>query len=595
MGGIVLYGHTRSVLSTRGPADEPTIYALPRARRGVPGRASNESGGKKESRDASPHFGSVASQGTTGRVRFLPRRRPNRSVSLEMLVNRSATRAFRAHVPLRHASWAQEDERRWLLGLVLVTLCSWGRWLASGSLKVDESYPSALMGALLLIALSAGYGLLVLGWAGLLLHPIQNPRRLAFAGLAVAALMLPMLSNDVFNAFAFGSQAARGEDVYSAAGALQHSVWSPWIGAHWSDVVCASGPTTLLTLLPVALVGAHPLLALLVLRLTWFVPLVLVMELSFRRLSDRPSFHAMVWLNPLFLLEGPGQLHADLLGVVAITAGILFQQRGRLKTGWGAFSLAVLGKYTFVVTGAWFWLAGARTWKERAVRVPLIGGIVGALGAIAFAPFWRGSATLLEPARSLSRLNPGGTLTEFVGILVHVARGGAAPSPEMSAAEAFAMDRATHGATWFCLSLVLGLIVLRIAIHVFAAIIQNPKDEDVAALGTGILIVAFTTLAARRFEPWYLMAALPFFGLRCTNAWKRWWIAAVAAAVAPTFMNLLPRSAAILPVWSVVTTVGAMVVFVSSFKSRYLSLGVQESVDAIPAHVATASVDREAA
>jgi hypothetical protein len=528
-------------------------------------------------------------------VRFLLNGRPNWFMSLEVLEIRSAPCVVRAHVPLRHASWAQEDERRWLLGLVLVTLCSWGRWLASGSLKVDESYPSALMGALLLVALSAGYGLLVLGWAGLLLHPIQNPRRLAFAGLAVAALMLPMLSNDVFNAFAFGSQAARGEDVYSAAGALQHSVWSPWIGAHWSDVVCASGPTTLLTLLPVALVGAHPLLALLVLRLTWFVPLVLVMELSFRRLSDRPAFHAMVWLNPLFVLEGPGQLHADLLGVVAITAGILFQQRGRLKTGWGAFSVAVLGKYTFVLTGVWFWLAETTTWKERALRLPVIGGIFAGLGAIAFAPFWRSSATLLEPARSLSRLNPGGTLTEFIGILVHVARGGASPSPEMAPAEAFAMDRVTHGATWFVLSLVLGCVVLRIAVGVVLAILRNPKDEDVAALGTGILVVAFTTLAARRFEPWYLMAALPFFGLRCTNAWRRWWIAAVVAAVAPTFMNLLPRSAALLPVWSVVTTVGAMVVFVSSFKSRYLSLGAEEVAEVIPAHVGTSPVDREAA
>jgi hypothetical protein len=517
-------------------------------------------------------------------------------MSLEMLENPSAPPCVvKAHVPARHALAAHKDERRWLLGLVVVTLCSWGRWLASGSLKVDESYPSAIAGALLLLALAAGYGLLVLGWAGLLMNPIPNPRRLAFVGLGITALMLPMLSNDVFNNFAFGAEAARGADVYTTADALHSSVWSPWIGSHWNHVVCVSGPATLLALFPVAIVGAHPLLALLVLRLTWFVPLVIVMELSFRRLQNRPSFHAMVWLNPLFLLEGPGQLHADLLGVIAITAGILFQQRGQLKTGWSAFSLAVLGKYTFAATGPWFLLAGTRNWKERALRVPAMIAIACAFGAAAFAPFWHGPATLLEPLRTLSQLNPGGTLTEFVGIIVHVARGGAAPSPEMSAAEAVAMDRATHGATWTFVSLVLALIVLRIAIHVLAAIIQNPKDEDVAALGTGILVVAITTLAARRFEPWYLMAALPFFGLRSTIEWKRWWIAAVAAAVAPTFMNLLPRGAAILPVWSVVTTVGAMIVFLSSFKARFLNLGAPESAEVIPAHVATATVDREAA
>jgi hypothetical protein len=183
-------------------------------------------------------------------------------MSLEMLENRSASPCVsKAHVPLRHAAgfsgfsrvagwWAaaRRDEWLWLFGLVVVTLCSWGRWLASGSLKVDESYPSAWAGALLLVALSAGYGLVVLGWAGFVQRPLENPRRLAFAGLAVTAFMLPMLSNDIFNAFAFASQAARGDDVYTTADALQRSVWSPWIGEHWNNTVCVYGPTTLLTL-----------------------------------------------------------------------------------------------------------------------------------------------------------------------------------------------------------------------------------------------------------------------------------------------------------------------------------------------------------
>jgi hypothetical protein len=98
-------------------------------------------------------------------------------------------------------------------------------------------------------------------------------------------------------------------------------------------------------MLPTSLARGNPWLALLSLRATWLVPLVVVMELSFRRLRNRPFFHSMVWLNPLFLLEGPGQLHTDLLGVVAVTAGILFQDRGKLKTAWASYALALLGKY----------------------------------------------------------------------------------------------------------------------------------------------------------------------------------------------------------------------------------------------------------
>ena len=475
----------------------------------------------------------------------------------------------------------RRDARIWLLGLVIVTLCSWGRWLASGSLKVDQSYPSEIEGTLLLLALVGGYALVVLGWKGLLERPVENPRRLAFAGLAVTAFMLPMLSNDVFSIFAYGSLAARGQDVYTTTSALHTSVWYPWIGAHWKDVVCVYGPTTLVSMLPVALAGDHPWLALLLLRVTWFIPLVLVMELSFRRMRDRPFFHAMVWLNPLFLLEGPGQLHADLLGVVAITAGIVLQQRGRLGSAWSAFALAVLGKYSFALTGFWFWLAGTRTPKQRALRIPAIAAIVGAMGALFFAPFWRGSAALTEPARALSSMNPGGTLTEVVGTLVHLARGGAVPSPELPVAQALAMDRATHGVTWLVLSLVLGIVVLGVALHVLSATLRNPADDDMKALGTGVLVVAVVTIASRRFEPWYLMAALPFFGIQCTASWQRWWVAAVAVSVAPTFVNVLPRNAAILPAWAVTTTVAVMIVFVSSFKARYLSLGEsRETADA---------------
>ena len=96
------------------------------------------------------------------------------------------------------------------------------------------NYPSEPVGTALLVALALGYGLAVLGWRGLLEHPVESPRRLAFAGLMITAFMLPMLSNDVFSLFAYGSVAARGHDVYTSAAALPQSVWFPWIGERWA-------------------------------------------------------------------------------------------------------------------------------------------------------------------------------------------------------------------------------------------------------------------------------------------------------------------------------------------------------------------------
>jgi hypothetical protein len=485
----------------------------------------------------------------------------------------------------------RRDERCWLLGILVLSGCSWARWLATGSPKVDENYPSELAGVFLMLGVVVGWGLMVAGWRGLLLRPVANPRRLAFTGLALATVMLPLLSNDFFSLLTYGSLAAKGQDVYSTAASLPDSVWYAWVGQRWNDKVCVYGPTALVALLPAGLAGSSPWLALVLFRLAWLPPLVLVMELSFRHLRDRPFFHAMVWLNPLWVLEGPGQLHADLLGVVAIVAGMLLQLRRRPLGGWAFWALATLGKYSFGFTAFWFWLSGARTARERLLRLPAMAAVLVGLGVLFFAPFWRGPATLLEPIHTLATMNPGGSIAEVMGHVVHVLRGGAMPSPEMPVRQAIELDRATKGSTWFVVSLVMRVIALVIGARLLHFMLRKPHDEGRIALGTGALVVAVITLVSHRFQSWYLLAALPFFGLSCTEVWRRWWVVITAVSVAPDFTHMLPKSAALLPIWSATTTAAGVILFLVWFRGRYFTLdrAARPSLDvAPPAATATA-------
>ena len=118
------------------------------------------------------------------------------------------------------------SERRLLAGLTVVTACSWGRFFATGSLKVDRELPgAALTGFALLAALVAGWALAVAGWQAMLADPPARPRRTAFVALGVATLMLPMLSNDVFSLLSYGARRGGGprrlhDDGRLAAGAL---------------------------------------------------------------------------------------------------------------------------------------------------------------------------------------------------------------------------------------------------------------------------------------------------------------------------------------------------------------------------------------
>src|SRR5580704_16280210 len=176
------------------------------------------------------------------------------------------------------------NEGRLVAGLAVMTACSWGRFFDTGSLKVDESYPARPVGYVLLGALIVGWGLAVSGWHGMLARPPARPRRTAYLALGVAAFMLPMLSNDVFSVLSYGDVAAGGHDVYTTTSWLPQGLFYPYLGAHWTRTVCVYGPTTLLASLPAGLARGSPRVGLLLLRLAWLVPLVVVMELSLRRL-----------------------------------------------------------------------------------------------------------------------------------------------------------------------------------------------------------------------------------------------------------------------------------------------------------------------
>jgi len=467
------------------------------------------------------------------------------------------------------------NERRWLLGLLVVTGCSWGRWLATGSLKIDENFPSLPVGLLLFVALMGGLLLLVLGWRGFLERPPARPRRLAFAGLFVAAFMLPMLSNDVFSLFAYASLAARGIDVSTTPAAMPLSPWFPWVGEVWKHTVCVYGPTTLLAVLPSAAGGSNAWLALGLLRLTWFLPIALVMELSFRRLAGRPFFHTMVWLNPLWIIEGPGQLHPDLLGLVAITAGVILQREGRPKAGWACWALAILGKYSFAFTGCWFWLSGARTARQKLLRIPAILAVLGVAAVLFFSLFWHGWDTVLVPIRTLAAQNPGGSLVEVVSQIIDVLRGGSISSPSLPPAEIVALNRASKGDIWAVVSLVVRVVFVVVTFRFVRNLLRRPATdpgrEDAIALATGAITVAAVTIASHRFQSWYLLAALPFFGLSCPPVWRRWWVWAAAVAPATTLAQMLPRDTVLIPVWGALATLALMVLFLAFFRGRYFA------------------------
>ena len=388
--------------------------------------------------------------------------------------------------------------------------------------------------------------------------------------------MLPMVSNDVYQLFQFSSLAAHGNDVFTSTAAFSSSEWRGYVGARWLGTLCHYGPVSLISAMPSALAHGNTWLALALVRASWLVPLVAVMLLSFRLLPSSRAFHAMVWLNPLWVLEGPGQLHCDLVGFTLVTAGVVLAMRGRTAPAVFLYALAVVSKYTFVFVGPWFLLFDPGSARRRLGRALAMAAAIALCGAVLYAPFWQGTRTLTAPIADILAEKPGGTLVEVVTDLVLVARG-------VSPAALSAVDpvvggdeHALLGGGWLVVAavkLALKGVTLAVGARLLYVMLRRNRPE-VTAVGTGALIVVAATLGAPKFEPWYLLPALPFFGLACTAAWRRWLTIAVALSVLPTFANILPAASPIVPVWGVVTTGANVAWFVALFRSRYLgSLG----------------------
>ncbi len=294
-----------------------------------------------------------------------------------------------------------------------------------------------------------------------------------------------------------------------------------------------------------------------------------VLELSVRAFPNRSMFHTMLWLNPLLLVEGLGQLHPDLLGVLLVTVGLLLARRSRTLGAAVAWSLATLAKLNFGLAAPWFLLSGTRSWPERLRRAVVLVVCLLATATVLYTPFWRGPDTVFGQLQGLrtSTFVPGGTLVDVVGTVA----GGLSGSRVNTPVELFDLRqqdvraRASQGAQ------LLAMLIALAAIIPLGLGLLRDLDEDRLALATGAFIVAMVTLASPKFQSWYLMTALPFFALCCPPEWRRWWVWAVATSVAPEFALVLPRSALLFTPWAL-TTLASVVVFLLSFRARFWTL-----------------------
>jgi hypothetical protein len=245
-------------------------------------------------------------------------------------------------------------------------------------------------------------------WAALsfrrvLLARLELPRllRLAVVLQLCAAPALPLTSSDVFCNLAYGRQVALGMNLYTTT-PLQLADGDPFraaIYAKWAPYPTAYGPAVAFFDAAASITGSLGA-SLAVFKLLMLAAMLLAIYLgaSICRMRQNASPFALLGCNPLLAWELSGQAHNDAL----IVLGMCVFLHAALRERW-LVALLGLGLALWVKPAALPLCGLVLVWQLRLSPLRALAALLslGTMGALLYAPFWVGPATLDALLREL--------------------------------------------------------------------------------------------------------------------------------------------------------------------------------------------------
>lgn len=343
----------------------------------------------------------------------------------------------------------------------------------------------------------------------------------ALAVHAVAALALPLTSNDLFSNLAYGRIAALGGNPYRVGPSSLPGgdPFAALVSARWIDTPIVYGPLIARLDALAASVGSVPL-AMAAYKLLLLGCAVGVVLLAYRlcrelgdgaaSVGDERSSHdmagrfALVALAPVLVWEVSAQAHNDGVPVLAMAGALALALGGRLTLATLLLSGAAFAKHAALPVLALHLAAALRNGPRRAL---LLVGLCAGVGVVLFLPYWDGLATLRGPL--VAALGAPGRTARSLIDLACLVTGPLGP-------EATAL-------TYRVLSTLTLLPLMFLGLR---ALLRVRTVFDVAHEGLVLLLV--WCLTTPWFQPWYVTWLLPLTLLE-RNAGTRRAVALFAA------------------------------------------------------------------
>jgi hypothetical protein len=312
-------------------------------------------------------------------------------------------------------------------------------------------------------------------------------RRLVYAAIAihvVAAVALPLTSDDVFSNLAYGRLAHLGTNPY-LAGPVALPAGDPFamlVGTRWTAMPSVYGPfATMLDAIVVGGRGVWP--ALVAFKLALLATSLGTVAIALRVCRERPAaFIAVAW-NPLLAWEISAQAHNDGLLVVALAAAVWAGARRSEVLAAVLAGIAVLAKLAAAPILALQLWALLRRSPARSIAASLV---IAALAVASFATYWAGLAMLEAPLLAAGG-EPGRTARSLVDLV-------------WLATEPLGVATVAYRVLWAA-----GVVVLAAAF--VRAMIRTSTFID--AMHESIVVMIVWNLVTPWFQPWYAVWLLP--------------------------------------------------------------------------------------
>ncbi|MCE2962545.1 MAG: hypothetical protein ACK43K_02815 [Chitinophagales bacterium] len=480
-----------------------------------------------------------------------------------------------------------------------VVLSSWIRWYSTGTLKADENFIDQSNWALWLCV-----GLYHIGIYGMIytLYNIvcnkpnyhitkKQTITISIASMLIFFGMTVMFASDIYTYLAEGELLTRGILTYTNGELVRQSKFIDYVSHWWKDCPNHYGSPLLLLFGISCLIGKSIFKSYLVFKFLIFLIGLLIIQLV-SKLEDTENdteynYFAIIALSPILMIEGIGQVHAEIVITLLLAATMLSMQKkniylAALFIGTAIACKILYGVILFPLFMTLLFVSSKHEknrWSYFFKNGLICIGILSTMVILLYWPIWEGWATITNPMAYHSTKTPSRSYTEIF-ILVYrygseiLANGTTIPE----------LMKLAQSPDFFPISEVISLknkiapffagLGLLLAILNLLPVLAVKKTNDVyyyfAKLWI-IIIVIYSPI----FNPWYFMPIILLMIYHRKKSWIFFLIFITSISMNYQIGNSIPLDS-LLNLLVTINMVLMLIMFLYKFKLHFIKEPLQE-------------------